>query len=229
MDRREFLLLTETLGLSARTLAFTPWPVAGAGRHPQPGPVPAHDQTTADILVDTLNSVIEALRRRQDRICYIGVRHEEAAAFMASGIAKHTGRLGVCLGTTGPGAIHLMNGLYDAAFDGVADVRRLHAAKVNRIATQLRGRASTDPVVLHKRAVSHDLSARGRALTKRVLNGPREAIHRTAASLAPKGDHHACHRLQGAEQGCRRAGAGAPDRESHRRHHPGHVRRNLRQ
>jgi pyruvate dehydrogenase (quinone)/pyruvate decarboxylase len=46
------------------------------------------------------------------------VRHEEAAAFMASGFAKHTGRLGVCLGTTGPGAIHLMNGLYDAALDG---------------------------------------------------------------------------------------------------------------
>ena len=89
---------------------------------------------TADILIETLiawgvtnvfgvvgdgiNSLIEALRRRQDRIRYVGVRHEEAAAFMASGFAKHTGRLGVCIGTTGPGAIHLLNGLYDACFDG---------------------------------------------------------------------------------------------------------------
>jgi pyruvate dehydrogenase (quinone)/pyruvate decarboxylase len=67
---------------------------------------------------DGINPIIEALRKRQDRIRYIAVRHEEAAAFMASGIAKHSGRLGVCIGTTGPGAIHLMNGLYDAALDG---------------------------------------------------------------------------------------------------------------
>ena len=46
------------------------------------------------------------------------VRHEEGVAFMAGGFAKHTGKLGVCLGTTGPGAIHLMNGLYDAHYDG---------------------------------------------------------------------------------------------------------------
>jgi pyruvate dehydrogenase (quinone) len=59
-----------------------------------------------------------ALRKRQDRIKYIGVRHEEAAAFMASGFAKHTGQLGVCVGTTGPGAVHLLNGLYDAHMDG---------------------------------------------------------------------------------------------------------------
>ena len=89
--------------------------------------------TTADILVETLirwqvplvfgivgdgiNSIIEALRKREDQIRFIAVRHEEAAAFMASGYAKHTGRLGVCLATTGPGAIHLMNGLYDAKMD----------------------------------------------------------------------------------------------------------------
>ena len=58
------------------------------------------------------------LRRRRDRIRYVGVRHEEAAAFMASGYTKHNGRLGICVGTTGPGAIHLLNGLYDACFDG---------------------------------------------------------------------------------------------------------------
>jgi pyruvate dehydrogenase (quinone) len=88
---------------------------------------------TADILVQTLinwqvglvfgivgdgiNSIIEALRKRQDQIRFIAVRHEEAAAFMASGYAKHTGKLGVCLATTGPGAVHLLNGLYDAKMD----------------------------------------------------------------------------------------------------------------
>jgi len=138
MDRRDFLLLGEAVGLAAASLGASaraaPLDEWTPHRPPQPSPAPGHDQSTADILVETLiawgapfvfgvvgdgvNSVIEALRRRQDRIRYIGVRHEEAAAFMASGVAKHTGRLGVCLGTTGPGAIHLMNGLYDAAFDG---------------------------------------------------------------------------------------------------------------
>jgi pyruvate dehydrogenase (quinone) len=70
------------------------------------------------VVGDGINSIIEALRKRQDQIKYIGVRHEEAAAFMASGFAKHTGKLGVCVGTTGPGAVHLLNGLYDANMDG---------------------------------------------------------------------------------------------------------------
>lgn len=53
---------------------------------------------------DAINSIIEALRKRHDRIRFVPVRHEEAAAFMASAFAKHTGRLGVGVGTTGPGA-----------------------------------------------------------------------------------------------------------------------------
>src|ERR1700716_334032 len=67
---------------------------------------------------DGINGVMEALRRKQDRIRFVQVRHEEAAAFMACGYAKFTGKLGVCLATTGPGAIHLLNGLYDAKMDG---------------------------------------------------------------------------------------------------------------
>ena len=90
--------------------------------------------TAGDILVETLidwgvdtifgipgdgiNGVIESLRTRQDRIRFVQVRHEEAAAFMATGYAKWTGRLGVCLATSGPGGIHLLNGLYDAKLDG---------------------------------------------------------------------------------------------------------------
>ena len=90
--------------------------------------------TTADILIETIqdwgvevvfglpgdgiNAIMEALRRRRDRIRFVQVRHEESAAFMACAYAKFTGRLGVCLATSGPGGIHLLNGLYDARLDG---------------------------------------------------------------------------------------------------------------
>jgi len=66
---------------------------------------------------DGINGIMEALRKRQDKIRFIQVRHEEAAAFMACGYAKFTGKLGVCLATSGPGGIHLLNGLYDAKLD----------------------------------------------------------------------------------------------------------------
>ncbi len=91
-------------------------------------------QTASDILIDTIhdwgvdvvfglpgdgiNGIMEALRKRQDKVRFIQVRHEEAAAFMACGYAKYTGRLGCCVATSGPGAIHLLNGLYDAKLDG---------------------------------------------------------------------------------------------------------------
>jgi pyruvate dehydrogenase (quinone) len=91
-------------------------------------------QTAADVLIDTIhdwgvdtvfglpgdgiNGIMEALRKRQDTIRFIHVRHEEAAAFMACAYAKYTGKLGVCLATSGPGGIHLLNGLYDAKLDG---------------------------------------------------------------------------------------------------------------
>lgn len=87
----------------------------------------------SDILIDTLiawnvdvifglpgdgiNGVIEALRTRQDKIRFIQVRHEESAAFMATAYAKWTGRLGVCIATSGPGGAHLLAGLYDAKLD----------------------------------------------------------------------------------------------------------------
>jgi pyruvate dehydrogenase (quinone) len=90
--------------------------------------------TAADILIDTIsdwgvevvfglpgdgiNGIMEALRKRADKIRFIQVRHEEAAAFMACAYAKYTGKLGVCLATSGPGGIHLLNGLYDAKLDG---------------------------------------------------------------------------------------------------------------
>src|ERR1700743_3805994 len=66
---------------------------------------------------DGINGGMESLRKAQDKIRFIHVRHEESAAFMACAYAKFTGRLGVCLSTSGPGGIHLLNGLYDAKMD----------------------------------------------------------------------------------------------------------------
>ncbi|HEY1266195.1 MAG TPA: thiamine pyrophosphate-dependent enzyme [Candidatus Binatia bacterium] len=90
--------------------------------------------TAADVLVDALcewgvsvvfglpgdgiNGIMEALRKQRENIRFVQVRHEESAAFMACGYAKYTGKLGVCLATSGPGGIHLLNGLYDAKLDG---------------------------------------------------------------------------------------------------------------
>src|SRR5580658_4357812 len=71
---------------------------------------------------DGINGVLGALQRAEKRgnpIEFIQVRHEEMAAFMASGHAKFTGELGVCLATGGPGATHLLTGLYDAKLDHV--------------------------------------------------------------------------------------------------------------
>jgi pyruvate dehydrogenase (quinone) len=91
-------------------------------------------RTGGDILIDAIqdwgvevvfgmpgdgnNGIMEALRQRGDKVRFIQVRHEESAALMACAYAKYTGRLGCCLATSGPGGIHLLNGLYDAKLDG---------------------------------------------------------------------------------------------------------------
>ena len=135
LDRRGFFKAAAAVGALGGTASARAQPSETRSTlSAQPAPPFADDPATADILVETLiawgvayafgivgdgiNAIVEALRKRQDRIRFIGVRHEEAAAFMASGFAKHTGKLGCCIGTTGPGAIHLMNGLYDASMDG---------------------------------------------------------------------------------------------------------------
>jgi pyruvate dehydrogenase (quinone) len=67
---------------------------------------------------DGINGIFEAWRNSQEKLKYVQVRHEEAAAFAACGYAKFTNNLGVCMATSGPGGIHLLNGLYDAKCDG---------------------------------------------------------------------------------------------------------------
>src|SRR5205085_882175 len=66
---------------------------------------------------DGINGIMGAFDRLGDRLEFVQVRHEEMAAFMACAQAKFTGEVGVCLATSGPGAIHLLNGLYDAKMD----------------------------------------------------------------------------------------------------------------
>ncbi len=68
---------------------------------------------------DGINGLMEALRQRHDRVRYVHVRHEEVGAMAAVGYARFTGKLGVCFATSGPGAIHLANGLLDAKLEGV--------------------------------------------------------------------------------------------------------------
>ena len=68
---------------------------------------------------DGINGLMEGFRRHGEKLNFFLVHHEEAAAFMATGYAKATGKLGVCAATSGPGAIHLLNGLYDAKLDHV--------------------------------------------------------------------------------------------------------------
>jgi pyruvate dehydrogenase (quinone) len=94
-----------------------------------------NDRTVADLVVDRLetwgvsrvfgysgdgiNGFMGALRRAEGRVEFVQARHEETAAFMAVGHAKYTGGVGVVTSTQGPGAVHLLNGLYDAKLDGV--------------------------------------------------------------------------------------------------------------
>src|SRR5690242_14043542 len=66
---------------------------------------------------DGINGIMEGLRRNADKVRFVLVHHEEAAAFMACAHAKATGRIGVCLATSGPGRNHLANGLHDAKLD----------------------------------------------------------------------------------------------------------------
>ncbi|WP_226037474.1 pyruvate oxidase [Aquibacillus saliphilus] len=84
---------------------------------------------------DSINELMDDLRKEQDTIKFIQVRHEEVGALAASAYAKLTGKLGVCLSIAGPGAIHLMNGLYDAKSDGAPVLALVGQISSNQIGT----------------------------------------------------------------------------------------------
>jgi hypothetical protein len=121
-------------------------------------------QTAADVLIDTIhdwgvdvvfglpgdgiNGIMEALRTRQDRIRFVQVRHEESAALMACAYARFTGKLGVCLATSGPGAIHLLNGLYDAKLDQLPVLAITGMAYHDLIGTHTQQDVATDKLFI---------------------------------------------------------------------------------
>ena len=93
---------------------------------------------------DGINGLMEGLRRCSDRVRFVLVQHEEAAAFMACGYAKATGRLGVCLATSGPGAVHLLNGLYDAKLDHVPVLALTGMQETQMLGTGYQQEVATD-------------------------------------------------------------------------------------
>lgn len=99
---------------------------------------------------DTIDSLMESLRK-QDKIKFIVMRHEEAGAFAACAQAKLTGELAVCIACQGPGAIHLLNGLYDAAMDGVPVL-----AITGQVATNVMGTGAVQEV--NQVSLFHDVS-----------------------------------------------------------------------
>ncbi|MFH5821540.1 thiamine pyrophosphate-requiring protein [Georgenia sp. AZ-5] len=93
---------------------------------------------------DGIDPILAAMNRRQDDVELVTARHEEMAAFMATGHAKYTGEVGVCLATQGPGAIHLLEGLYDAKLD-----RKPVVAVVGQVVSTALGSGYQQEVDLH--------------------------------------------------------------------------------
>jgi len=115
---------------------------------------------------DGINAVFGALNQAGERFEFVQTRHEEMAAFMACGHAKYTGELGVCIATSGPGAIHLLNGPYDAKLD-----HQLEAGSDETTANKVAGkRAGLGARAQHYRDHQHG---------SRVLS-----IHTTSAVVA---------------------------------------------
>src|SRR5438034_6671477 len=97
---------------------------------------------------DGINGIMEGLRRHKDRVRFFLVHHEESAAFMATGYAKATGRLGVCLATSGPGGLHLINGLYDAKLDHVPVLAITGVQSTTQLGTEFQQEVHLDRVFL---------------------------------------------------------------------------------
>jgi pyruvate dehydrogenase (quinone) len=219
MQRRQFLLSASGAATLAAT-AIGAQTIATSSVTQQPTSAPGAGDNTADILVQTLidwgvthvfgvvgdgvNPIIEALRKRQDRIAYIGVRHEESAAWMASGMAKHAGRLGVCIGTTGPGAVHLLNGLYDAKLDGAPVLA-------------LTGTTFHDLEGMHfMQAVNTIKLMEDVAVFNERVNGPRHAVFvANRACRAALGDRGVAHLTVAKDDQARKLADDKPSPENH--------------
>ncbi|HYW04142.1 MAG TPA: thiamine pyrophosphate-dependent enzyme [Gammaproteobacteria bacterium] len=132
---------------------------------------------------DAINGLVDAVRR-QTRIEFIQVRHEEAGAFAASAQAKLTGRLAVCVGTAGPGAIHLLNGLYDANRDHAPVLAITGQVDTTEVGTDYH--QEVDLYTLFKDvAAFNQVVMRPEQLPRLIVQACRTALaHRTVAHLS---------------------------------------------
>lgn len=130
------------------------------------------------LIGDGINPLLEALRQREDRIRFIAVRHEETAGFMACAHAKYTGKLGVCLATSGPGALHLPNSLYDADFDGVPVLAITGMPVHDLLGTQYK--QDVDTVALFRDVARYNV----------MINGPQHAETVVGVCGVPVGIGH---------------------------------------
>ena len=132
---------------------------------------------------DGINGILEALRTHREKVRFIQVRHEEAAAFAACAYAKFTGRLGVCLATSGPGAIHLLNGLYDAKIDGAPVLALTGQQYSDLLGTHYQ--QEVDLLALYKDVAAYNMQFQGPAdITNLVNTACRTALsRRTVAHL----------------------------------------------
>src|ERR1043165_367132 len=130
---------------------------------------------------DAINELLEAVRK-QDKIRFIHVMHEEAGAFAASAQAKLTGGLAVCAGTAGPGAIHLLNGLYDAKADHAPVL-----AITGQVDTMFIGTSYQQEVDLH--ALFHDVTVYNQTVIN-PLQFPEMAVLACQTAIVEKGVSH---------------------------------------
>lgn len=130
---------------------------------------------------DSINALTEAIRN-QDTLRFIHVNHEETGAFAAVGHAKLTGQLGVCAGTSGPGAIHLLNGLYDARYDHAPVL-----AITGQISTKMMGSDYQQEVDLH--ALFKDVAVYNQLVTS-AEHFPYVAVQAIQAAIEKRGVAH---------------------------------------
>jgi len=130
---------------------------------------------------DSINALTEAIRN-QDRVRFVHVNHEESGAFAAVGQAKLTGGLGVCAGTSGPGAIHLLNALYDAKCD-----RAPVLAITGQVSTGMLGSDYQQEVDLH--ALFKDVTVYNQLVTS-PEHFPYVAVQAIQAAIEKRGVAH---------------------------------------
>ena len=130
---------------------------------------------------DSLNPLVDSIRRHDDKIEFIQVRHEEGAALAASFESKLTGKVTVCMGTSGPGSIHLLNGLYDAKMDHASVIALTGQVETDLIGTDYFQEVKLDSLFADVSVYSTTIMSPERSQSL-VLRAHREALMRKGVS-----------------------------------------------